>query len=242
MATTPTGTSKSANDSLDALRQQMNRKPAEKKSAAVEAQDRFMKLLVTQMQNQDPLSPMDNAQFTSQLAQLSTVTGIDTLNDTLKSMQTASTAAQTMQAAGIIGHGVLASGSGIELKNGKGMFGVELSAAVENVKVTITNNKGEEVAHLDMGVGETGSTPMIWDGRDDNNELLPDGQYRFKISATNNGVERTVKNDKGEAISVATPLAFGTVQSVSTSVKNGIALNAYGFSGPLSMSDVRQIL
>ena len=76
-------------------------------------QDRFMKLLVTQMKNQDPLNPLDNAQVTSQLAQLSTVTGIDKVNATLQSLMGSMQPSQSLQAAGMIGHSVLAPGAGL---------------------------------------------------------------------------------------------------------------------------------
>ena len=91
-----------------ALLDQMNGSSAAKKSTAEEAQDRFLTLLVTQMKNQDPLNPLDNAQVTSQLAQLSTVTGIDKLNGTLESMMGSYQSNQALQAANMIGHGVLA--------------------------------------------------------------------------------------------------------------------------------------
>src|SRR3990172_3775053 len=82
-------------------------------STAAETQDRFLKLLVTQMKNQDPLNPMDNAQVTSQMAQLSTVTGIDQLNVTLQALSDSMVPNQTLQAATMIGHGVLVPGEGI---------------------------------------------------------------------------------------------------------------------------------
>ena len=77
------------------------------KTTAEAAQDRFMKLLVTQMKNQDPLNPLDNAQVTSQLAQLSTVTGIDKLNATLETMMSNAQNSQSLQASNLIGHAVL---------------------------------------------------------------------------------------------------------------------------------------
>src|SRR6476659_4835046 len=71
--------------------------------SASATQDRFMKLLITQMKNQDPLNPLDNAQVTSQLAQLSTVTGIDKLNTTIGDMNTAMVASQSLQASALVG-------------------------------------------------------------------------------------------------------------------------------------------
>src|SRR5512137_1922724 len=73
-------------------------------------QDRFLKLLVTQMKNQDPLNPMDNAQVTSQMAQLSTVTGIDKLTATVQVLSASMVASQSLQAASMIGHAALVPG------------------------------------------------------------------------------------------------------------------------------------
>jgi len=75
-------------------------------------EDRFLKLLVTQMKNQDPLNPLDNAQVTSQMAQLSTVTGIEKLNAALTTMSQSFASSQSLQAANMIGHGVLVPGKG----------------------------------------------------------------------------------------------------------------------------------
>ena len=95
--------------------------------SAANTQDRFLKLLVTQMKNQDPLNPMDNAQVTSQMAQLSTVSGIDKVNSTLKALTDSMSAGQALSATGMIGHGALVPGSSLELKNGKAVAGLDLT-------------------------------------------------------------------------------------------------------------------
>ena len=102
-------------------------KSAATANSAADTQDRFLKLLVTQMKNQDPLNPMDNAQVTTQMAQLSTVSGIDKLNATLQALSDSMSSNQSLQAASMIGHGVLVAGKGIELANGGGYGGVELA-------------------------------------------------------------------------------------------------------------------
>ena len=80
---------------------------------SVEAeQDKFMTLLVTQLKNQDPMNPLDNAQLTSQFAQLSTVTGVNKLNTTMEAMKSSYQAAEQLQAANLIGRGVLVAGTG----------------------------------------------------------------------------------------------------------------------------------
>ena len=124
------------------------------------AQDRFMTLLVTQMKNQDPLNPLDNAQVTSQLAQLSTVTGIDKLNNTMQAMMASTQAAQSLQAASMIGHGVLVPGTSLSLSGGKAVFGAELSGAADAVQVTIADGAGNPVRVLDLGARPEGAVAL----------------------------------------------------------------------------------
>jgi len=112
----------------------MNPAAAATQSTAAAAQDTFMKLLVTQMKNQDPLNPLDNAQVTSQLAQLSTVTGIEKMNTTLQSLMGSYQSSQTLQAAGMIGHGVLVAGSSLNLTNGQAPFGIDLATSARRCK------------------------------------------------------------------------------------------------------------
>src|SRR6476469_10812857 len=97
-------------------------------TSASELQDRFLKLLVAQMKNQDPLNPLDNAQVTTQLAQISTVSGIDKLNQTMNAMSSSFLASQSLQASGLIGHNVLAPGRDVLLQSGAGSAGVQLPA------------------------------------------------------------------------------------------------------------------
>ena len=102
-------------------------------SAVADQQDRFLKLLVTQLKNQDPLNPMDNAQMTSQLAQMSTVSGIEKLNATLNSLVDSVGNSQSMQAADMIGKSVLVPGSQLALSNGVAYAGINLAAAADQV-------------------------------------------------------------------------------------------------------------
>lgn len=198
-------------------------------STAEEAQNRFMTLLVTQMKNQDPLNPLDNAQVTSQLAQLSTVTGIDKLNATLQALQGSYQTSQSLQAASMIGHGILSPGSTIDLAQSSAIFGVDLAEAADNVKVVIRDKAGVIVRTMDMGAQEAGTMPLAWDGKTDKDATAADGSYKFEISATRG--EDSVKN---------TALSFGLVNSVTTSTQ-GVKLNVQG-AGAVPMTDVRQIL
>lgn len=208
----------------------MNPKAATAAGTAAEAQNRFMTLLVTQMKNQDPLNPLDNAQVTSQLAQLSTVTGIDKLNDTMKTMMQSAQASQSLQAATMIGHGVLVPGSSTALVGGKSVFGIELSGPADAVQVTISDGAGNPVRSLELGPQPEGARALAWDGRLASGALAPDGRYQVSVAAV-----------RGGAAVSAQPLAFGEVVSVSTG-SGGPRLNLAGGQAQVGMADVRQIL
>ena len=198
-------------------------------STVAETQDRFLKLLVTQMKNQDPLNPMDNAQVTSQMAQLSTVTGIDKLNVTLQALSNSMAANQSLQAATMIGHGVLVPGEGIDLSNGIAYGGIDLTQSADKINVAIYDQAGALVRNFSLGAQSVGLVNWQWDGRDNSGNSVVEGSYKFEIDAMQAGK----KVD-------ATALQFGMVHSV-TQDKQGVALGVGQLDG-ITLSQVRQIL
>ena len=198
------------------------------KTSTDEAQDRFLKLLVTQIQNQDPLNPMDNAQVTSQLAQLSTVSGIDKLNASVTAMSANFLSAQNLQAANMIGHGVIAPGNTIGLHDGKAIFGIELPQNADGAELTIKDSSGFTVRKMSLGVLPSGINTMTWDGKTDSGAAAANGTYSFSVNATSGDKKLDV-----------TSLSFGIVSSI-TSTPQGAKLSVANV-GDISMSDVRQI-
>jgi flagellar basal-body rod modification protein FlgD len=221
----------SDNTVSSALSATMNPAKASSASAnsAADIQDRFMKLLVTQMKNQDPLNPMDNAQVTSQMAQLSTVSGIDKLNTAMTSLQSSYQASQTLAATSLIGHGVLAPGSAMTLSKGSAVFGIDLPSSADNVTVSIRDASGKVVHTESLGAQAAGSVPLNWDGTLDAGGKAADGQYSFSVAASSAGKSIT-----------ATSLSFATVGSVSSGA-SGVKVNLTN-GATAAMSDVRQIL
>lgn len=207
----------------------MNPAKTAAKSTVDAAQDRFMTLLVTQMKNQDPLNPLDNAQVTSQLAQLSTVSGIDKLNATVQALMGSYQASQSMQAASMIGHGVFVPGSGVNLVDGKALLGVELADPADKVQVSILDASGKAIHEIDLGAQKAGVLPLAWDGATDTGATAANGQYTFEVKAVRGGQK-----------AAATTLSFGEVGSVTTGAQ-GVKLNLPGL-GEAGLSDVRQIL
>lgn len=193
MATTPIGAIAAPKAAKDATGAVANA------TSTSDIQDRFLTLLVTQMRNQDPLNPLDNAQVTSQLAQLSTVGGLEKINATLSSVLSALSQQQSLAAVGLAGSRVAVSGDTIALSGGSGTVGYGLDGAAESATVTITNAAGATVRTIQRGASNAGLNTFEWDGRDDAGKLLPDGAYHFSVTATANG-----KPAPAAAISVAT--------------------------------------
>lgn len=191
-------------------------------------EDRFLKLLVTQLKNQDPLNPLDNAQITSQMAQLSTVSGIEKLNTTLQSLAASFAATQSMQATSMIGRGVLVPGSSIHLQGGAAIAGVELAQAADKVTVSIHDASGNILQQVDIGAQAAGVAAFQWDGAT-NNGTAADGAYTFSVNATRG----TEKVD-------ASPLAFGQVAAMSPTAQG--ALLSIGGLGNVALSDIKLVV
>lgn len=190
---------------------------------------RFLKLLTAQLQNQDPMNPLDNAQTTSQLAQISTVTGIEKLNTTLNTMMSANQSNDTMQAASMVGHSVLLAGTHMKLSSGLAVGGVELDKPASKVTVAIYDANGKNVQNLELGSKEAGDAEFVWDGKDMNGNQLTDGTYSLKVTAT----------DKDGSVKADT-LELATVGSI-VNTDSGVKLDV-GSLGRVSLSDIKIIL
>lgn len=204
--------------------------PTKKKTdAATDSQSRFLTMLTSQLKNQDPMNPLDNSQMTSQLAQISTVDGINKLNTTLETMMGSFRANETMQAAAMVGRGVLVAGSHLQLVQGQSLGGFELAEPADKVTVSIRDSSGLEVRRLDLGDAEAGSQIFTWDGKTDSGATAADGRYSIKVSAT-----------RGDADVKASALELGTVTSIVRGAKE-LAIEV-GQLGSFSMGDIKRIL
>jgi flagellar basal-body rod modification protein FlgD len=202
-------------------------------------QDKFMTLLVTQLKNQDPLNPMDNAAMTSQLAQLSTVQGINQVNATLQALRSDQASQQSVQATNLIGKGVMVAGNSMTLNTSKSsdgttsvsgaVFGYDLASPADDVSVQVLDKSGAVVDTIDLGATKIGSYTQVWDGKDQNGKQLADGDYTFKITSTS----------AGKALTDTTALSLAAVTSVSTG-SGGTKLNTS--LGQFVMSDVKQVM
>lgn len=217
-----------SNNPTQALLDSVNGTKNSAKTSTDGTQDRFLKLLVTQMKNQDPLNPMDNAQVTSQMAQLSTVSGIDKLNTTMESLIGSVQTAQSYQASSMIGHNVLVAGNELSTTGTGGFFGVDLPVGADKLTVNIINAAGATVRTLLLGAQDAGTLPLNWDGYADDGSIAPTGSYKFDVTASVSGQNVAVE-----------ALSYAKVMSISNG-SGGIKLNLSNLSS-VSTSDVKEI-
>lgn len=188
------------------------------------AQDRFLKLLVAQLNNQDPMNPMDNAQMTSQMAQINTVTGIQQLNETVKNLTSQFAAQQMLHGAAMLGHDVLMPGSTLNIENGVAKGAIDLASSSDNVTINILSPGGQLLESLNLGAKAEGRHTFEWDASAHQGQTV---KFTVAASAGNQGV-------------TATPLVRSSIESISND--NGLMkLNLKGGTS-VSYNDVTAIL
>ncbi|MFP8779440.1 flagellar hook assembly protein FlgD [Hydrogenophaga sp. RWCD_12] len=143
-------------------------------------QDRFLKLLVAQINSQDPLNPMDNAQMTTQMAQINTVSGIQQLNETLKGMADQMASSQAMQGTTLIGKDALVEGDALAFDGGTGKGAFTLDGAASSVKVDIIGKSGETLDTIDLGAQSAGQHGFEWNA----GAIDPSQVAKFAVRAT----------------------------------------------------------
>ncbi|MEN9418686.1 MAG: flagellar basal-body rod modification protein FlgD [Pseudomonadota bacterium] len=183
-------------------------KTADKALSASEMGDRFLKLLVTQLKNQDPLNPMDNAQLTSQMAQINTVSGIEKLNDSVKNLGSQFLQAQAMQGAAMIGRQAWVEGDRLVAADGVARGGLALERAADAVSVQVIGPGGRVLDTLDLGAQAAGRASFQWNVA----AGVDPGSLRFKVVAK-----------AGSADLPAQTYSVDTVTAVSTGA-NGLRL------------------
>jgi flagellar basal-body rod modification protein FlgD len=147
--------------------------------------DDFLKLLTTQLQQQDPTQPMDNTAFVAQLAQFSSLEQMSNVNDTLTKMLTAQGTALQTTAADMVGKNAIFTTDQVNLvKGGTATIAANLSQAAANVNLVIQDSSGNTVRTAALGACPSGMNKFTWDGLDNNGSQLPTGTYTTQILAT----------------------------------------------------------
>lgn len=149
----------------------------------------FLQMLTTQLQNQDPLSPMESAEFTNQLVGFAQVEQQIGINENLQTMQGQIGSSYGAMLVGYMGKYAEVQDNMIKLQDGKARFAYSLASDAEEVEIALKDSDGNIVRRFD-GDPTAGDHILKWDGRDDNQDELPDGDYTIEITATNGAGEK----------------------------------------------------
>src|SRR5258705_4798386 len=153
-------------------------------AAKTVTQDDFLRLLITQLQNQDPLAPMDSQEFAAKLATFNSLSQLIEINDNLGAMQNGQGSMSQYNAASLIGKEISAAGNQIGLSSGAtANIGYQLGANAAKVVVTIFSPDSELVRRIDAGTRSAGAQSLLWDGKDGNGKAVRPGVYGFEITA-----------------------------------------------------------
>jgi flagellar basal-body rod modification protein FlgD len=193
----------------------------------------FITLMLAQLQNQDPTSPVDSNTFLTQLAQLSEVQGITSLNTNFSTLSSSLTSNQAMQASSLLGHQALVNtGTATTAAAGAAVTGaVNVPQSTSQVTLSITNSAGAVVSQINLGAQSAGLANFAWNGTMGNGSQAPAGTYT--LTAQYAGAT--------SSSAAATTLVNGTVESVSMGAgSTGLTLNVSGV-GSVPFSSVQQI-
>jgi len=203
---------------------------AENERTSTLDQSDFLKLMTTQLMNQDPLQPMENGEFLAQMAQFSTVSGITEMNTSVQNLSESYRSQQLMQASGLINKSALVEGNFAELKADKGLSGaMVLDKATDGTKVVVKNLQGEEVYSEELGIKFKGIHEFKWDGVTTGGYTAPEGTYLVEVMALDNG---EVYNP--------TTLVYANVNAISSGPAGELLLEVAGV-GNLPFNDVYRV-
>ena len=191
-------------------------------------QEDFVKLLMTQLQNQDPMAPMDNGEFMGQMAQFSTVQGVTEMGESIDVLVSIYQGQQMSANASMIGKKALVDGNWAQLEGGKLAGAIDLTTAANDLRVDVKSETGELMASIGLGSKMAGVQEFSWDGIKQDGTTAPEGNYYLSASAVRDGQS-----------TVPAMQVYGTVNSVQ--MKGGeVTLNVSG-QGNVSFNNVKRI-
>ncbi|MBL4782139.1 MAG: flagellar hook assembly protein FlgD [Porticoccaceae bacterium] len=195
-------------------------------------QAEFMRLLVAQLNNQDPTKPMDNFEFLSQIAQFSTVSGIQDMQTSLSGLGESMVSTRAIQASSLVGREVISASNQALYVPGDEISGVvAMPVAASGVQIQVSDSAGQLVKVLDIGDVGAGIHKFSWDGLLADGEAIPQGSYQVTASGMIDGAVEALP-------------AFAAAQVTSVSIGAGgaeISLNLDGGES-VSYADVLQYL
>lgn len=192
--------------------------------SGAEMQDRFLKLLVAQLNNQDPMNPMDNAQMTSQMAQINTVTGIQKMQQSIDLMTSQMQASQSLSGLQMINREVLVNGDRLSAEvSGMSRGAFELGSSAELVELQVFNAAGQQIGNKDLGSFNAGRQDFSLNTSD-----FPQGTH-FKIKAS----------QLGQPVQVTT-LTYDKVVSAANSLTTGLLFKLQN-TGDVTYSQIKSV-
>ena len=200
-------------------------------SSSTLTQSDFLSLLTTQLSYQDPTKPVDNSQMVNQMAQISTVSGISSLNDSVSNLSTIVTSSQALMASSLVGQKVLLPSNTGYLSEGGSMTGVVATGTgASDLTLSIKNAAGSVVYQSSISGDQVGNVPFSWDGKDSSGNTLPEGKYTVSVNGLVDGKSQELSG-----------LLYGKVNSVTLgSSSTSTSLNINGL-GSISLSKILEI-
>lgn len=231
------------NNTINPLLDQLSAQTRQAEQAQTENSDElgkdvFLELLVTQMTNQNPLEPQANSEFVAQLAQFSSVEGLDNLNDTVSDMAASFQSSQALQATSLVGRTVNVQTSQAILPDEGGVTGqVNVPALATSLDMVIKDINGN-VVRTQATVNQDspgqplppGLAPFTWDGKNNAGERMPPGQYTIEFTGKNEDVSLRLDT-----------IMNANVDSVTVGKSGEVTLNVAGV-GPVALSKLQEIL
>lgn len=172
-------------------------------------QEDFLALMIAQIQNQDPFEPLDNGEFLSQIAQFSTVTGIQDLQESFASLASSLTSNQALQASALVGRDVLVRSDVGALSAGGTLQGaIVLPASTDTATIKITSQAGELIRELPLGAQRAGTLEFAWDGLLEDGSKVAPGVYKITATARIDGEDvalPTLILDRVDSVTLGKP-------------------------------------
>lgn len=238
-STSSVGTASSILSNYSISNKESTSSSAKKSSTNELGQAAFLELMITQMKNQDPLNPQSNSEFVAQLAQFSSVEGLERLNTNFTNFSGSFMSNQALQASSLVGRSVSVESSTSELRaNGIVSGSFNLPASTKDLKINIYDEEGTLAASVPVGSVTAGDNNFRWDGSnvEFNGELLdwtaseavPAGKYTFEVLATQDGKNQALTTNLSQ-----------NVNSVTLGADGKLVLNLAG-AGSIDVSKVKQ--
>lgn len=189
-------------------------------------QEDFLALMITQLQSQDPLKPMENGEFIGQMAQFSTVSGIADMTKSVSALTDAYSSGQALQAASMVGRTILTEDSSALMAPGKPLAGaVELPYATQAAKVRIYSDSGQLVRELPLGVQDAGISNFSWDGTLANGQTAPAGRYSMTAAIANRDGDTALATYVASKVSSVTLSGNGSGTQLRTDTGANVGLS-----------------